>query len=254
MESAKQVGIMTPMTRVALGFCKEITVFQYERALLYRDGRLERVLEPGRYRFWASERVEVAKVSLREMSHVVAGQGILTADQVEVRITLVAQYRVTDPSLALHAVENYIEQLHQELQLALRDVVAGRTIDQLLQARAEIGTELLRLSAEPAKRYGVELSRVGVRDVILPREVQRVLLLEVEADRTGRAELVKARHEVAAARARANTAKILAESPEVARLQELDALLALAGKGGNVVLLPSLAELFVPRRGREANP
>jgi len=163
----------------------------------------------------------------------------------------VAQYRVTDPTLAVNAVENYTEQLHQELQLALRDVVAGRTIDQLLESRDELGTELLRLSADGARRYGVELSRVGLRDVVLPREVQRVFLLEVEADRAGRAELVKARHEVAAARARANTAKILAESPEVARLQELHALLALAGKGGNVVLLRNLAELFVSRRGRE---
>jgi regulator of protease activity HflC (stomatin/prohibitin superfamily) len=84
--------------------------------------------------------------------------------------------------------------------------------------------------------------------VILPREVQRVLMLEVEADRTGRAELVKARHETAAARARANTAKLLAETPEVARMQELDALLALAGKGGNVVLLPNLADLFTRPR------
>ncbi len=188
------------------------------------------------------------------MSHVVAGQGILTADRIEVRITLVAQYRVIDPALALHAVENYTEQLHQELQLALRDVVADRSIDQLLADRSEVGTELVRLSAESARRYGGELTRVGFRDVILPREVQRVLMLEVEADRTGRADLVKARHEVAAARARANTAKILAETPEVARMQQLDALLALAGKGGNVVLLPDLAELFVPRRGREGNP
>ena len=245
--------MMVPMKRTAFGFRKEITVFQFERGLLYRDGQLERVLEPGRYEFARSERVEVAKVSLREMSHVVPGQGLLTADRIEVRVTLVAQYRVTDPTLALQAVENYVEQLHQELQLALRDVVAARTIDQLLEGRAEIGAELLRLSAEAARRYGVELSRVGLRDVILPREVQRVLMLEVEADRTGRAELVKARHEVAAARARANTAKLLAETPEVARMQELDALLALAGKGGNVVLLPNLADLFTPRRDRNGS-
>lgn len=242
--------MMVPMRRTAFGFRKEITVFEFERGLLYRDGRLERVLEPGRYAFARSERVEVAKVSLREMSHVVPGQGLLTADRIEVRVTLVAQYRVTDPTLALQAVENYVEQLHQELQLALRDVVAARTIEQLLEGRAEVGAELLRLSAEPAKRYGVELSRVGLRDVILPREVQRVLMLEVEADRTGRAELVKARHETAAARARANTAKLLTETPEVARMQELDALLALAGKGGNVVVLPNLADLFAPRRDR----
>lgn len=245
--------MMVPLKRTSFGFRKEVTIFEYERGLLYREGKLERLLEPGRYTFGRSEPVEVAKISLREMSHVVPGQGLLTADRIEVRVTLVAQYRVTDPKLALQAVENYIEQLHQELQLALRDVVAAKTMDQLLEGRAEIGAELLQLSATPARRYGVELSRVGLRDVILPREVQRVLMLEVEADRTGRADLVKARHEVAAARARANTAKLLAETPEVARMQELDALLALAGKGGNVVVLPNLADLFAPRRDRNGS-
>lgn len=245
--------MMIPMKRTAFGFRKEVTIFQYERGLLYREGKLEGVLEPGRYKFRRSEPVEVAKVSLREMSHVVPGQGLLTSDRIEVRVTLVAQYRVTDATLALQSVENFTEQLHQELQLALRDVIAARTMDQLLEGRADVGAELLRLSAEPAKRYGVELTRVGLRDVILPREVQRVLMLEVEADRTGRAELVKARHEVSAARARANTAKLLAETPEVVRMQELDALMALAGKGGNVVLLPNLADLFVPRRDRDGS-
>jgi regulator of protease activity HflC (stomatin/prohibitin superfamily) len=243
--------MMTPLRRTNFGFRKEITVFQFERGLLYRDGRLDRVLEPGRYEFHHKERVEVAKVSLREMSHVVPGQGLLTADRIEIRVTLVAQYRVTDPTLAIQAVENYVEQLHQELQLALRDVVAARTIEQLLEGRAEVGPELHRLTADGTRRYGVELTRVALRDVILPREVQKVLMLEVEADRTGRADLVKARHEVAAARARANTAKLLAETPEVARLQELDALLALAGKGGNVILLPNLADLLTPRRPRD---
>jgi len=238
----------TPMKRTSFGYGKEITVYEYERGLLYREGRLERVLEPGLYKFWANEPVEVTKVSLREMSHVVAGQGIPTSDQIEVRVSLIAQYRVADPKLAIHAVENYAEQLHQELQLALRDVVAGRTLDQLLAARGEIGSELLRLTAEGAKRYGIELTRVGLRDVILPREVQQVLMREVEADRSGRADLVKARHEVAAARARANTAKILAETPEIARMQELDVLVQLASKNGTVVLLPNLAEVFVPRR------
>lgn len=246
--------MIVPMKRTAFGWGKEITVYEYERGLLYREGKLARVLEPGRYRFWGSERVEVAKVSLREMSHVVPGQGVLTADRIEVRVTLVAQYRITDPTLAVHAVENYTEQFHQDLQLSLRDVVAARTLDQLLEARAEIGTELLRLAAEPARRYGLEVNRIGLRDVILPREVQQVMMREVEADRTGRAELVKARHEVAAARARANTARILAETPEMARMQELDAIIKLAGKSGNVVLLPNLAELFVPRQGGENKP
>jgi regulator of protease activity HflC (stomatin/prohibitin superfamily) len=240
--------MMTPMKRTALGLRKEITVYEYERGLLYRDGKLERVLEPGRYTFWAGARVDAIKVSLRETSHVVAGQGILTADRIEVRISLVAQYRVIDPVRAIQSVENYVEQLHQELQLALRDAIAARTLDQGLDNRAEIAAELQRVVGESAQRYGVELSRVGVRDVILPGEVRQVMMKEVEADRAGRAELVKARHEVAAARARANTARVLAENPDVARLQEIEALVNLAGKNGNVVLLPNLADLFVPRR------
>jgi regulator of protease activity HflC (stomatin/prohibitin superfamily) len=240
--------MLAPMRRTLFWLRKEITVYEYERGLLYREGKLEGVLEPGRYRYWVGAPVDVAKISLREMSHVVAGQGILTADRIEVRISLVAQYRVTNPVLAVNAVENYAEQLHQELQLALRDTVAGRTLDQVLDSRTELASELLRLSAEAARRYGVELGRVGIRDIILPGEVRQVMMQEVEADRAGRAELVRARHEVAAARARANTAKVLAENPEVARLQEIEALVNLAGKSGNVVLLPNLAELFVPRR------
>jgi len=240
--------VLAPMKRTSFWSKKEITIFEYERGLLYREGKLEQVLEPGRYVFGANEPVEVAKVSLREMSHVVPGQGILTADRVEVRVTLIAQYRITDPALALHAVENYTDQLHQELQLALRDLVASRTMDELLEGRSELGTDLLNKTATAAKRYGVELSRVGLRDVILPREVQRVMMQEVEADRAGRADLVKARHELAAARARANTAKVLAETPEVARMREIDAILQLAGKSGNVIVLPNLADLLMPRR------
>ena len=235
------------MKRAALGLCKEVTVYEYERGLLYREGKMTSVLGAGRYSFWVHEPVDVIKVSLREMSHVVAGQGILTSDRIEVRISLVAQYRVIDPASAIHSVENHADQLHQELQLALRDVIAGRTLDQVLDGRTDITAELLRLSSEPAKRYGVEVNRVGIRDIILPGEVRQVMMLEVEADRAGRADLVKARHEVAAARARANTAKILNENPEFARLQEMEALISLAGKSGNVVLLPNLADLFVPR-------
>src|SRR5262249_31419781 len=145
-------------------------------------------------------------------------------------------------------VENFRDRLPGELHPAGRGVVAARSRDKLLEGRGGGGTELLRLPVGPAKRYGIEVSRVGLRDVILPREVQRVMMQEVEADRAGRADLVKARHELAAARARANTAKVLAETPEIARLREIDAILELAGKSGNVIVLPNLADLLLPRR------
>lgn len=239
------------MRRTSFGLGKEMVIFEYERGILYRDGKKERLLEPGRYRYWWYERVEIHKVSLRQMSQVLPGQEILTSDRIEVRVSLIVQYRVLDPEKAMLSVENYIEQLYQELQLALREVIARRSLEEVLDKRAEMASELMDIARETVQAYGVELNRVGTRDIVLPREVRTMMMQEIQADREGRADLVRARHEVAAARARANTAKILAENPEVSRLQELDALINLAGKQGNVVLLPNLADWFVPRRNGE---
>ncbi|HLY25240.1 MAG TPA: slipin family protein [Aggregatilineales bacterium] len=229
------------------GVKQEAIIWENERGLLYRNGRYERLLTPGRYEFWRWEKVRITRVSARQMSEVINGQEILTSDKIEVRISLVAQYIVTDPPLAINSVESFTELMYQELQLGLREAVASRTIDQLLEAREEIGVALLALVAPSALTYGVTLRRVGIRDIVLPGVVRTVFLKEVEADRTGRADLVRARHEIAAARTRANTARILSENPNVARMQEIDALVSLAGKPGNVVLLPNLADMLVPR-------
>ena len=95
-----------------------------------------------------------------------------------------------------------------------------------------------------AAKYGVELTRVGVKDMVLPGTVRAVFLQEVEAEHKGRASLVAARHEVAAARARANTAKLLQENPHILRLQELETLAQLASKSGNVLIIPGLQALL----------
>lgn len=223
---------------------KTVTVYEYERGLFYREGKYERLLEAGRYVWWRWERVDVTTVSTRQMSEVVSGQAILTADRIEVRVSLVAQYRIADPVLAVNSVASYSDQLYQDLQLVLRDLVAARDLEALLDDRTEISAALMDGVKEQALTYGVELMRVGVRDIVLPGSVRNVFLMEVEADRNGRAELVKARHEVAAARARANTARILADNPNIQRMQELEALVKIAGRNGSMMLLPAFGELL----------
>lgn len=241
--SAYDLGLV----RERLGWQKKVVIWEYERGLLYRDGRFTDVLQPGQYRFWRWDNVAVTKISLRQRSEIVTGQEMLTTDKIEVRVSLIAQYTVTEPTLAVNMVESYTDQLYQDLQLSLRAAVTERTIEELLEAREEISQSLLEQVAPRAGGYGVTLLRVGIRDIVLPGIVRNVFLKEVEADRVGRADLIKARHELATARARANTARVLNENPHILRMQELDALISLAGKHGNVVLLPELANLFVPR-------
>jgi regulator of protease activity HflC (stomatin/prohibitin superfamily) len=247
MRHTSTISSLNGMDTALFGWQRAVTIWEHERGLLYRDGRFVRLLEPGYYQFWRWERVSVTKVSLRQTSEVITGQEILTADKIEVRLSLIAQYAVTNPALAFNQVNNYIEQLYQDLQLSLRAAVGTRTLDTLLEEREGIDAALLQQVAPLAAAYGVTLSRVGIRDIILPGQVRSLFLKEVEADRAGRAELIRARHELATARARANTAKILTENPNVVRMQEIDALVTLAGKHGNVVLLPNLADLLVPR-------
>jgi regulator of protease activity HflC (stomatin/prohibitin superfamily) len=232
---------------ILFGLQKETIVFEYEQGLLYKDGKFEKVLKPGKYRFNRNDNITIIRVSTRIMSEVISGQEILTSDRIGVRVSLIARYLVIDPILAINNTTSYTDQLYQDLQLALRNAVAGRDVEKLLDARNELSDEIKAVVGAQTYEYGVELKRVGIRDIVLPGQVRNIFLQEVEADRAGRADLIKARHEVAAARARANTAKILTENPAVLRLQEIDALVQLAGKHGNVIMLPNLADLLVRR-------
>jgi regulator of protease activity HflC (stomatin/prohibitin superfamily) len=224
--------------------CKIVQIWEYERGLLYKKGCFQHLLEPGRYVLWPWRHAHIEKVDTRETSQTVQGQEILTSDKVGVRVTLIAQYQVTDLEAAIHNVESYTSQLYQDLQLTLRESITGRSLDQVLEDREALSTQLLRDVAPHAATYGVTVNRVGVKDVILPGTVRHVFLQEVQADRRGRAELIAARHETAAARAKANTAKLLRDNPNAMRLQELETLASLASKSGNVLVIPGLQALL----------
>jgi regulator of protease activity HflC (stomatin/prohibitin superfamily) len=221
-----------------------VVIREYERGLLYHHGRFVELLPPGRYRYWTWDDRQIDRVDIREFSQTVEGQEILTGDKIGIRVTLIAQYRVADPIAARHAVGDYQSQLYQDLQLTLREAITGRTLEGLLKERDALSRELHASVAPRAKHYGVELTRVGVKDMVLPGTVRAVFLQEVEADLKGRAALAAARHEVAAARARSNTAKLIQENPQLLRLQELETLAQLASKSGNVLIIPGLHALL----------
>lgn len=220
------------------------TIRQYQRGLLYDRGRFVEVLQPGRYRAWPWQAKQVDILDMRETSQTVEGQEILTSDKIGIRVTLIAQFHVADPVAARHQVENHVSQLYQDLQLTLREAVTGRTLEQLMSDREALSSGIQAEVAPRAAKYGVELSRVGVKDIVLPGAVRAVFLQEIEAELKGRASLVAARHEVAAARARANTARLIEENPHLIRMQELELLASLASKSGNVIVIPGLDRVF----------
>ena len=215
-----------------------LIVAEYQKALLYRNGRYERTVGAGRYTLWNVFLLkQTAHVfDLRKQSVSLAGQEILTHDHVPVRLTLVATYQVTDPAAAQHKIGDWSQQIYLDLQLALREIVAGLSFDELLDQKTALGDRLLGAVRPQAAAYGVELIAAGVKDITMPASIRDMMLKTVEAEKSAAASLIKAREEVAAARARANAAKLIAENPVVLRLKELETLTEMAKQPGNTIV------------------
>jgi len=118
----------------------EILIKDTHRGLLYEDGKFIRILEAGRYEILPPRNVsflprrpltEVTLVDMRERDLTIKGQEILTADKVALRVSIVVQFRVTNPLAAIHQVSSYEDRLYSDVQLAARRSLASMTLEQI---------------------------------------------------------------------------------------------------------------------------
>ena len=196
-----------------------------ERVLLFRDGELFDQLGPGLHVFWkGAGNIERKVVDLREQAVDVAGQEIMTADKVTLRVNLVVTFQVVDAVKAVTVVGDYAQTLYRAAQLALREAVGTRNLDRLLADKDAAGSELRNAMASRAAEFGVTVRSVGLRDIILPGDMKSILNEVILAQKQAEANLIRRREETAAARSQANTAKLLAENPVLARMKEFEAL------------------------------
>ena len=179
----------------------EIIIKDTHRGLLYRDGVMVRVLAAGRYTIpWAINlpllrrpKVEIKLVDVRERDLTIKGQEILTSDKVAIRVSIVVQFRVTDPLAALHTVESYEDRIYTDVQLAARRSLASMTLEQILTNRNQLSEDILRDVQDAAARYGVTILRADVKDLIFPGNLQDVMNKVLAAERLSQAQLVEAR-------------------------------------------------------------
>ena len=212
------------------------TVTEQERVVLLKDGRFERVLEPGRHRWLGRRtRTQLIRVPVVPQLHIVAGQEVLTADALGVKASLAVTWHVVDPRLFAAGGVTSGQAVHVEVQLAFRELVAARTLDELLGGRAELGPATCELAAPRLTGYGVSLDAVGLRDLMPAPEIRRALSAVVLAREEGRAALERARGEVAATRAMLNAARLLDEHPGLGQLRTLQAI---SDGDATVVLVP----------------
>lgn len=209
------------------------TVMAWQRTLLYRDGTLERVLEPGRHRYDA-KRCTLVEVDMRPRLMHVTGQELLTSDGLSLRASFALNWQVTDPVAFTTGAQNSETVLYAAVQDAVREVVAAHPLDALVADRSLLTADLAPVTTAVSS-LGIEVSGLRARDLMLPGELRKAALETVLAKERGRAELERARAEAAALRALANTARLLEEHPALLRLRTLQVA---ATPGTQVVLDP----------------
>lgn len=206
--------------------------------VLFVDGRHAETLGPGRYAFWKhGPAVRLVRVDRRETVVDVPGQDILTADKVTLRLTAVVVYRVADPVRAVTHTDDAQQALYREAQLALRAAVGVRELDAVLAEKDALARELTGQVRVRAAAFGLEVSALGIRDVILPGDMKELMNKVIEARKAAEANVITRREEAASLRHQANAAKLLAENPALQRLRELEVVEKVAAAGKlNVVL------------------
>jgi len=221
-----------------------ISVFtKYEIAvehvgLYFLDGKFKEELTSGTYAFWKNAgKVAVYVRDKREMILDIAGQDLLTADKVTLRLNVVVSYNIADALKNALAVDDISQAIYRESQLAIRAVVGARELDKLFVDKDEAVKEMTQMVAQKAEQWGVNIMSIGIRDIILPGEMKNLLNKVVEAKKAAEANLIVRREETAAMRSQVNTAKMLENNPTLMRIRELEVLEKVASNSKlNVIL------------------
>ncbi|WP_298864013.1 SPFH domain-containing protein [uncultured Gimesia sp.] len=179
---------------------REFIVKDTHRGLWYEDGKLTKVLDAGRYKIPPRSKilrqlpiVECLLVDVRERELTIKGQEILTADKVAIRVSILVQFRVTDPKAAIHTVDNFEDRIYTDVQLAARRSLASMTLEEILTNRNQLSEDILSDVSESASEYGVTIRRADVKDLIFPGNLQEIMNRVLAAERNSQAQLVDAR-------------------------------------------------------------
>ena len=195
---------------------------QWERALLFRNGAVVRTLDPGAYRLWASG-WSLRRVDVRPWILQVPTQEVPTSDGVTVKVTAAGRVRVVDPVTYVTASQDPLGALYLAVQVALRELVAAASVEDLLAARGDIGLQLLA-STRGVEELGLAIEQLELKDIVLPADLKRAQAQVLIARAEGLAALERARGETAALRNLANAARLCADNPALLQLRLLQQL------------------------------
>lgn len=230
---------------VALFFASIRVIREYERAVVFRLGRLRGPLGPGII-FVLPFFDKMVRVDLRIVTLTIPPQEVITRDNVTARVNAVVLFRVINPVDSVMEVENHAVATSQIAQTTLRSVVGRAELDTLLAHRSDLNEDLRTSIAAQTQPWGVEVQVVEIKDVEIPEMMQRAMAREAEAERERRAKVISAHGELQASEELRDAAKTLSEAPASLQLRYLQTLLELGADQNSTVVFPLPMDIIGP--------
>ena len=221
---------------------------EYERGVIFRVGRVQGQAKGPGLIFLIPIVDRMVRVGLRTVSLAVPPQEIITRDNVPARVDAVIYFRVIDPNRSVLEVENYALATSQISQTTLRSVLGQKDLDDLLTNREAINQELQVIIDEHTEPWGVKVSAVEVKDVEIPKGMQRAMARQAESERERRAKIISAEGEYQASQRLHDAAERL-ESPTALQLRLFQTLTEISSENTSTVILPVPIDLFRPYLG-----
>jgi len=220
-------------------------VKEYERAVIFRLGRLMGAKGPGII-ILIPFIDKMVKVSLRTVAMNVEPQDIITKDNVSIKVNAVLYFRVVFPERAIVEVENYLYATNQIAQTTLRSILGQSDLDELLSERDSINKKLQTIIDEHTEPWGVKVASVEVKQVDLPMEMQRAMAKQAEAERERRSKIINAEGESQAAQKLAEAAQQIQQFPIALQLRYLQTLADIASENNSTTIFPIPIDLLKP--------
>ena len=203
---------------------------EWERGVILRFGRLMNVRGPGLiYLIPGVERL--IRVDTRTITMDIAPQDIITLDNISMKVNAVIYFRVLAPEKAVTQVEDFYFATSQLAQTTLRSVLGQYEMDDLLSSRDRINHTLQDILDKATEAWGIKISVVEVKHIDLPKEMQRAMARQAEAERERRAKVISAEGEVQRAEKLKSAATTISDRPEALQLAYLQTLSEIAGEG-----------------------
>lgn len=215
------------------------TVTEYERAVIFRLGRLKEGGPRGPGLFFVLPCTDTYFViNLRTVTFDVPCQEVLTKDCVTVAVDAVVFYRVKDPMSAVLNIDDYRFSTQTLAATTLRNMMGTSTLAEVLTQREALARVMQSALDEATEPWGIEVERVELKDVRLPVQMQRAMAAEAEASREARAKLIAAEGELKAAQSLREAAGIMAQNPVTLQLRYLQTLNSIASETKATLVFP----------------